>query len=266
MAYYGINTDQQYLEHHGILGMKWGVRRYQNPDGSLTEAGKKKYGSVNYDVHGKLKTHKDFVNANKYARADYLQRKAKIKEDRKAGKITFGQGISKRIENNKNYSLALDKNRIDAGGKEVVRDTVKNVARNAAIATGVVLTAVAAQKIGAGTVNRMMAKQQNVPVSELKSWVEFSVGKKEVAKYLGKAALTGAAVGGINSLTRYANSYNRYNDSSKAVKERLKNDKSNWKQQKVSNGDIKRTKRSNAEKQRLARTAAIAALRATSYM
>ena len=30
------------LTHHGILGMKWGVRRYQNKDGSLTPAGKRK--------------------------------------------------------------------------------------------------------------------------------------------------------------------------------------------------------------------------------
>ena len=33
-----------YLSHHGILGMKWGIRRYQNKDGSLTPAGKAHYG------------------------------------------------------------------------------------------------------------------------------------------------------------------------------------------------------------------------------
>ena len=35
--------NYDYLQHHGILGQKWGVRRFQNADGSLTSAGKRRY-------------------------------------------------------------------------------------------------------------------------------------------------------------------------------------------------------------------------------
>lgn len=46
--------ESNYLAHHGILGMKWGIRRYQNPDGSLTSEGK-----LRYNQDGSKKTFKE---------------------------------------------------------------------------------------------------------------------------------------------------------------------------------------------------------------
>ena len=41
-SYYAIPLTSDEIYHHGIIGQKWGVRRYQNPDGSLTDLGKKR--------------------------------------------------------------------------------------------------------------------------------------------------------------------------------------------------------------------------------
>ena len=40
------STPNDFLAHHGIKGQKWGIRRYQNPDGTLTAEGRERYKEV----------------------------------------------------------------------------------------------------------------------------------------------------------------------------------------------------------------------------
>lgn len=81
---------EDYLEHHGILGQKWGVRRYQNEDGSLTEAGKNRLSkykekeikkldktydrSVHYGPYGVNTARQGFKELNKQQRKAELKR------------------------------------------------------------------------------------------------------------------------------------------------------------------------------------------------
>ena len=62
------------LQHHGIKGMKWGKRRFQNPDGSLTPAGIKRYrddaDNIERQLNGKKTTSvEDYQNAIKKTKA-----------------------------------------------------------------------------------------------------------------------------------------------------------------------------------------------------
>ena len=62
--YFAIDTDiyeNEELKHFGILGMKWGIRRYQNPDGTLTSEGRERYGVKTVEETKKLSYSKDYL-------------------------------------------------------------------------------------------------------------------------------------------------------------------------------------------------------------
>lgn len=56
---YNYTKNQNELYHFGIIGQKWGIRRYQNPDGSLTAAGKIRYSKSEDAVRADLIRSKD---------------------------------------------------------------------------------------------------------------------------------------------------------------------------------------------------------------
>lgn len=84
MSTYVIVTEDE-LYHHGIIGQKWGVRRFQNKDGTLTEAGRKRIQKT-YDkevarTEKKAKVYKSYSEQEKEA-AEILK-----KEGREADEV-----------------------------------------------------------------------------------------------------------------------------------------------------------------------------------
>lgn len=86
--------------HHGILGQKWGVRRFQNADGSLTAAGRERYARKEQKRLNK--------QANKAIRTDYFREKHTVP----AG-TTMYRTTTKRDENSEGptYVTYLDSDR-----------------------------------------------------------------------------------------------------------------------------------------------------------
>ena len=94
------------LYHHGVKGMKWGVRRYQNADGSLTDSGKKKEYKKSLKTDKKIRRDLELktYDSARFANAYYKKSKSYSKKYEKAisKDPTKSKQKTQRIENTKN--------------------------------------------------------------------------------------------------------------------------------------------------------------------
>lgn len=96
-----FSYDSECVEHHGVLGQKWGVRRYQNKDGGLTPAGRKHVGqNVSSNRVGSLDEETTRVLVNVAATAAYVATAiAVIKTKEKRETKLFNKELDNMYEN-----------------------------------------------------------------------------------------------------------------------------------------------------------------------
>lgn len=101
------------LEHHGIRGMRWGVRRYENADGSLTEKGKKKV-SAEYKkqtIAGDTELSKKYTDlyVKAYNKSANYMNDGGIDKFNAAQKKKYGDNFSKRSGYEEDYEATFNK-------------------------------------------------------------------------------------------------------------------------------------------------------------
>lgn len=117
-----ISEDE--LCHYGIKGQKWGVRRYQNPDGSLTPAGKKKYSKELYKKieysgkHGKTW----YEISDELSKDNKFKSVIEGKSDLRKAHKEFSELSDKRNEAYEKQSKSISKKRME----KMVSDEIEN--------------------------------------------------------------------------------------------------------------------------------------------
>lgn len=162
--YSAMDISSPVIAHHGIKGQKWGVRRYQKSDGSLTSAGRERYttdqeadpSTLSRREKRRAANKYDYRESDRYKNANVLSRR---KQDANyyRNKQFYGRKAANRIE----YNVRVNRKR---RGKEEGRAFRSKIIKSLAVAIGTRAVAIGVAK-------------------GLKAYAEFNVGQQILNNY-----------------------------------------------------------------------------------
>lgn len=126
------DIPMDYLMHYGIKGQKWGIRRYQNKDGSLTKAGRKRYAKLEAEMEklgGKKNDDAEDENEAKKSVSDHKKISDMSNEEIQA---TIDRiNLENKLKELMKEPAANVKNDKKTGkGKEIATEILSNTAKN----------------------------------------------------------------------------------------------------------------------------------------
>ena len=190
--------EGDYLEHHGIRGMKWGVRRYQNEDGSLTTAGKQRYGMNEGEGQRKTSARKMQRDANNldrgYANVAAEKQAANNQLNKRLRKtISYSQkkGYGPDFQSHRDSDKKL--NRLMSKTEKSLKKTLQSVKQMKEI------EALQYKIIAKAANNGYTVKSK--PVVRLGNTGKQRVSSILAAAAVGGGAIPGAIIGGVRGAT-----------------------------------------------------------------
>jgi len=201
--------NNNYLEHHGILGQKWGVRRYQNADGSYTSLGARRHAKA-ADASQK--------DANDLKKNGYTKEAAAVQKvsDKHRAKANAIQAKTEKTKSNvKSYQKAYESaskasDKADANNKKL-KEQYKTLGKNKI-----------SRVINAAKNESKEAKAYNKAYD--KNMKEFEIADMKWADAKAKYANTGkTAISRIINNIKYDNGKTIAKESSKKAKETINN-------------------------------------------
>lgn len=178
--------EEDELKHYGILGMKWGVRRYQNPDGSYTDLGLKRVRKQikKEDRRNAIKDFKDRRSIKKKYKIGSVQRKqamnslnSKIKdrEDRLAEERD--SRLFANVKDTKDVSRLSDKQLTNRINRLQLEQRYKNLMNDTRV-----------QKKGKSRARQALSDAGANAIRDVGTKTFSYIGKRIVAKFMGTKA------------------------------------------------------------------------------